>query len=359
MAGDTLGAPVSVLFVGGTGTISASSVRLAVERGMDVTVLNRGRNSNSRELPDAVTWISADIADREGLAAALGGGHWDAVVNFLSFTAEDASFFASLFADRTEQYIHISTASLYHKPVLQVPLVESNARLNPYVAYSRDKIEAENVLMEAFETRAFPVTIVRPSHTYDEASPPVPGGWTIFDRLERGAEIVVHGDGTSLWTVTHAADLAQGLVGLIGNPRAIGEDFHITSDDVYNWDQIYTIIAGALGVTPKLIHLPSEFFLAAAPEWGWSELLMGDLGHSALFDNSKIRRYVPDYAPGITFHRAARRMVQWRAAHPEAAAVDEQAAVVYDRMTGGYRQARAIFEALDPAVGVAAYRADG
>ncbi|WP_030148352.1 NAD-dependent epimerase/dehydratase family protein [Mycetocola saprophilus] len=344
----TLPVPVSVLFIGGTGTISASSVRLAAHQGMRVTVLNRGHNSQSRDLPEGIEWITADISDRPAFERALGERRWDAVVNFLTFNAEDASYFARLFTGRTAQYIHISTASLYHKPILQLPIVESTARLNPYVAYSREKIAAEDVLLAAFYERGFPLTIVRPSHTYDEASPPVPGGWAVFDRIANGETVVVHGDGTSLWTVTHAADLAVGLVGLIGNPRAIGESFHITSDDVYTWDQIYTLIAGALGTTAHLVHLPSAFFLAAAPEWGWSELLMGDLGHSAVFDNTKIRRFVPDFAPVNTLHRSVLRMAAWRAEHPEVARGDAESAAVLERVVSGYAPAKAVFEGLNP-----------
>jgi len=235
---------------------------------------------------------------------------------------------------------------LYRKPILQWPIVESNLRQNPFVSYSRDKIAAEDELMRACVQSGFPVTIVRPSHTYDEASPPLPGDWTAIDRLARGAEVIVPGDGTSLWTLTHAADFAQGLAGLVGNPRAVGEVFHITSDDVYTWDQIYTIVAGALGVEPRIVHIPSEHILAGAPDWFWSELIIGDLSHSAVFDNSKVRKYVPDFAPRRTFHAAAADMVRWRAEHAEdcrpAAGVD----AVMDRLVGGYHSAREVFTAL-------------
>lgn len=338
----------SVLYIGGTGTISASAVRRSVEVGMDVTVLNRGRNTGQRSLPDEVTTVIGDITDPSSVEAALSDQHFDSVVNFFSFTPQQAESAVKLFDGRTDQYVHISTASMYRKPVLQLPIVESTLRSNPFVKYAREKIAAEDALMEAFATRGFPVTIVRPSHTYDEGKPPLPGGWTMIERMARGDEVVVTGDGTSLWTVTHAADLAVGLVGLLGNSSAIGEAFHITSDDVRTWDQIYTILGKALGVTPRLVHVPSEFLSLAAPGWLWSELLEGDLSHSAVFDNSKIRRYVPEFAPEVTFERAAPRIIAWREEHPEAAAADPEADAIFDRLAEGYNRSREIFASLAP-----------
>ena len=234
---------LSVLYIGGTGTISASCVRRSVAAGMSVSVLNRGQNVKHRSLPESVTWLQADIGDAASVRKAIGDQEFGAVANFLSFNAADAAEAVGIFRGRTRQYLHISTASLYRKPVLQWPIVESNLRQNPFVSYSREKIAAEDELMRACVTTGFPVTIVRPSHTYDEANPPIPGDWTVIDRIARGAEVIAPGDGTSLWTLTHADDFAQGLVGLLGNPRAIGEVFHITSDDVYTWDQIYSIVA--------------------------------------------------------------------------------------------------------------------
>jgi nucleoside-diphosphate-sugar epimerase len=341
-------APLRVLFVGGTGTISASSVRLAVASGMTVSVLNRGNNSKARELPDSVTWLTGDIGDRESMDAAIGDKQFDCVVNFLTFDGDGARAAIDVFASHTGHYIHISTASLYGKPVLQVPIVESTPIHNRFVAYSRAKIAAEDAFALAYRESGFPVTVVRPSHTYDDANPPLPGDWTIFDRIDRGEEIVVHGDGTSLWTLTHAEDFAQGLVGLIGNPRAIGEAFHITSDDVYTWDQIYAIVGEALGKEVRVVHVPSELFLVGAPDWFWSELLVGDLSHSAIFDNTKIRRFVPGYAPSLTFHRSVQRMVEWRSQHPTEARVDASVNAVLDRMAKGYHASVDAFAALAP-----------
>ena len=337
------GAPLRVLYIGGTGTISASCVRLSVETGMQVAVLNRGNNSSARELPDAVTWLTGDVTDDDSLTAALGDHRFDAVVNFLSYDADDARRAVRFFTGRTEQYVHISSASVYGKPVLQTPIVESTPTHNRFLEYARAKLRAEHALQQAFADEAFPVTVVRPSHTYDDANPPTPGAWTVLERLASGQEVPVHGDGTSLWTLTHAEDFAQGLVGLLGNPRAIGETFHITGDDVHTWDQIYTILAEALGVEPKLVHVPSELYPVVAPDWFWSDLLVGDLAHSAVFDNTKIRRFVPGYAPKLTFHRAARRMVEWRAAHPEQTRADAETDAVLSRVVEAYHAGRQAF----------------
>lgn len=348
--GSTDPAPLNVLYIGGTGTISASCVRRSVAAGMQVSVLNRGHNTNERDLPGDVTWLHGDVTDPASLDRALEDRHFDAVVNFLSYTAADAERMVDVFAGRTAQYVHISSASVYGKPVLQWPIVESTQLHNRFTAYSRDKLDAERALFRAHAERGFPLTVVRPSHTYDDANPPLPGAWTMVDRIARGDEIVVHGDGTSLWTLTHADDLAQGLVGLLGNPRAIGEAFHITSDDVYTWDGIYTIIAEALGVEARLVHVPSDLLTVGAPDWFWTELIVGDLAHSAVFDNSKIRRYVPSYAPALTFHRAVRRMLAWREAHPEQTAPDPATDAVLDRLVEGYHAAEKAFAALRPEV---------
>ncbi|MFD1716267.1 NAD-dependent epimerase/dehydratase family protein [Georgenia deserti] len=340
-------APLKVLFLGGSGTISTSAVRLALASGMDVYTLNRGNNAKKRDLPKGVTSLTCDVTDQASLVAALADLHFDTVVNFLSFGAEDASRMVKTFTGRTEQYIHISSASIYGKPVKNWPIVESMQRHNRFSTYAREKIEAEHVLAEAFSS-GFPVTVVRPSHTYDDANPPLPGGWTMLDRLARGDDVLVQGDGTSLWTLTHAEDFAQGLVGLFGNSRSIGEAFHVTGNDVATWDQIYGMLGAALGVEPKLVHVPSELMLVGAPDWFWSEMIAGDLAHSAVFDNSKIRSYVPAFNPKLTFERTARRMVEWRAAHPETTGPDPATDAVIERLVGGYHAAREHFASLAP-----------
>ena len=251
-----------VLVVGGTGAISHSCVTEAVAQGMRVTALNRGRSSTVRSLPESVELLTADITDPRGVETALGDRRFDAVVNFLCFGADDAAQSIELFSDRTSHYVHISSASVYHRPLPKGPVSESTFAHNPDHAYMRNKVEAEGVFLAAFAERSFPVTIVRPAHTYDEAIAPLPGGWAVIDRIERGEPVVVHGDGTSMWTYTHAADLAVGLVGLLGRPSVFGEAFHITSDDVLSWNQIYLAIGHAMGVEPKILHIPTDFIIA-------------------------------------------------------------------------------------------------
>lgn len=343
-------ADLSVLYLGGTGTISASCVRLSVAAGMRVTVVNRGHNPSGRELPAGVQNLVADVTDEASLDAAIGDRSFDAVVNFLSYDAADARRMVSLFAPRTRQYVHISSGSIYAKPVRQVPISESTPTApNPHLEYARGKWRAEHVLYEAQLSEGFPLTVIRPSHTYDDANPPLPGGWTAMDRIARGAEIPVHGDGTSLWTLTHAEDFAVGLVGLLGNSRAIGETFNITGSDVYTWDQIYTIVADALAVRPRLVHVASEMYPVVAPEWFWSGEMVGDIGHSAVFDTTKIRTFVPSFRPRLTFHRAASRMVAWRRAHPDATRPDPETDAVLSRIVDAYHAARHVFLAAAPA----------
>lgn len=338
------GAPLRVLFLGGTGTISASCVRLAAAHGFAVSVLTRGASAVGRELPAEVERLTGDVTDDASVVAAIGDRSFDAVVNFLSYDEDDALRMVALFGGRTRQYVHLSSGSIYAKPVLSTPITESTPTApNPPLPYATAKWRAERALARAHREQGFPVTVVRPSHTYDDANPPLPGGWTVVDRIARGAEIPVHGDGTSLWTLTHAEDFAQGLVGLLGSERAIGETFNITGGDVLTWDQIYTLFARGLGVAPRLVHVPSEFFPVVAPEWFWSGEFVGDLGHSAVFDDAKLRRFVPGFAPRLTFERAVRRMLDWRATHPEAAAGDAATDEVLDRVVDAYHAARRAF----------------
>lgn len=339
---------MKVLYIGGTGTISSACVAESARRGLDVHVLNRGRTARRRPLPEGVTTVTADVQDRDALSKALGGTTYDCVVDFLSYGAEDAAARVDLLAGRTAQYVHISSASVYHKPVRRVPIVESTARHNPYLAYARDKIAAEDVLRRAYEERDFPVTIVRPSHTYDDAHPPLPGEWTAWDRVARGDEIVVPGDGTSLWTLTHAEDFAVGLAGLIGNWQALGEDFHITSDEALTWDEIYGVIGRTAGTPARPVHLPAEFLPLVAPDWFWSDLILGDLAHTAVFDTTKIKRFVPSFRPVVTWADGARRLHAWRGAHPEETRPDEGTDAVLSRLVEGHRLAAAAVARLAP-----------
>lgn len=342
------GTGLKVLVVGGTGTISAACVRRALALGMDVHVLNRGLSSARRPLPEGVRLLRADVHDADAVRRALGDERYDVVASFLGFTADDVRAAVALFEGRTAQYLHVSTASVYRKPVRHLPFQESEVRHNPLLAYARDKAVAEDVLTAAYVERGFPAVIVRPSHTYDDAKPPLPGDWTMLERLVTGREIPVPGDGTSLWTVTHADDFAVGFVGLMGNPAAVGEAFHITSDFVYPWDELYRLLGAAAGVEPRLVHIPSDLISLGAPDWRWSELIAGDLAHSEVYDNAKIRRYVPDFGPRTGFAEGARRLLAWRSAHRDLAVVDPAVDAVLDRLTRGYHGAEQVFRSLAP-----------
>lgn len=331
---------MKVLYIGGTGTISASCVAESVRQGMDVHVLTRGRSAARRPLPNGVTPLTADIADTAAVRRAVAGGV-DCVVNFVSYRAADAAAMADLLAGQVGQYVHISSASVYHKPVRRVPLVESTPRHNPFLGYARDKIAAEEALRRAYDERGFPVTLVRPAHTYDDAHPPLPGDWTAWHRVARGAQLCVPGDGTSLWTLTHAEDFAVGLTGLLGNPQAVGEDFHIASEEALTWNEIYRTVGVATGTPARLVHLPSQLLALAAPDWFWSELIVGDLQHSAVFDNTKIRRYVPAFRPTITWAAGARRLHAWQRAHPAMARPDPDTDAILTRLVDAHHRAAA------------------
>jgi len=318
-----------VLFVGGTGNISAATSRMAVERGIDLVHLNRGRHGGVA----GVRRIEADYSDASAVDAALGGERFDAVVNWIAFTPGQVERDILLFGPRTRQYVFISSASAYEKPPRSPFITESTPLRNPWWQYSRDKIACEDVLVRAFREREFPMTIVRPSLTYDTHLPIAIGGWgcaTLIDRLRSGRPIIVHGDGTSLWTVTHAEDFAKAFLGLLGHPAAIGEAFHITSDEVLTWDRIYQSIADAAGAEPHIVHIPSDFIHRLDPEIGAG--LLGDKAHSVLFDNSKVKRLVPGFAATIPFHEGIRRTIAWFDALPARYVVRPEVHAAMDRI---------------------------
>lgn len=321
--------PLSVLFIGGSGVISSACVELAVATGHRVAVLNRGVSS-VRPLPAAVDLLRADVHDRRAVEAALQGSTFDAVVDFLGFDADHARAAIEFFAGRTSQYVFISSASAYQTPPARLPVLESTPLRNPFWAYSRNKIAAEDVLVAAYRESGFPMTIVRPSHTYDRTSVPFRGGWTVLGRIRAGRPIVVHGDGTSLWTLTHATDFARGLVPLLGNSRAIGEAFHLTSDDVLSWNQIADIFGTALGVAPRIVHRTSDAIAAVDAEWGDS--LLGDKAHSMVFDNSKLKSFVPGFVATVPFERGAAEIVDWFDADPARRQVDPEHDALMDRL---------------------------
>ena len=298
---------MKVLFVGGTGIISSACSELAVRNGIDLYLLNRGRSA--RLAPDGAITLQADIRQPPSVEMVFGDLTFDVVVDWVAFTPDQVKTDLELFRKRTRQYIFISSASAYQKPPSFLPISESTPLDNPYWEYSRDKAACEAVLQQAGVQEGFPFTIVRPSHTYDRTLLPFDGGYTTVARMRAGKPVVVHGDGSSLWTMTHHRDFAVGFLGLLGNPHAIGQSFHITSDECLSWNQIYTIVGQAAGVEPQLVHVPSELIAKYDPEWGAS--LLGDKAHSTIFDNRKIRQLVPEFRPAIPFWLGAREIIAW------------------------------------------------
>jgi nucleoside-diphosphate-sugar epimerase len=324
---------LKVLFVGGSGQISSACSQRAVDLGIDLYVLNRGRSA-LRPLPAEAHVLQGDIRDPASARAAIGELEFDAVADFVAFTPEHVQADIDLFAGRTGQYVFISSASAYQTPVARLPIVESTPLRNPIWPYSQDKIACEELLVRAYREDGFPATIVRPSHTYDRANLPFEGGWTVVERMRRGQEVVVHGDGTSLWTLTHHVDFAKAFVGLLGHPQAIGDSFHITSDEVLTWNQIFEIVAAAAGAEPRLVHVTSDAIFAADEHWGRS--LLGDKAHSVIFDNAKVRALVPDYVATIPFAQGAREVVAWHDEDPARRAVDERVDGLIDQLVARY-----------------------
>lgn len=332
----SVAAPSDILFIGGTGVISAAAAEHAVALGHRLTILNRGKSA-TRTAPEGAEVVTADIRDSTAVREALRGRDFDAVADFISFTAEHAAAAVELFAGRTGQYVFVSSASAYQKPPARLPVLESTPLRNPFWQYSRDKIACEELLMRAYRDDGFPVTVVRPSHTYDHTKVALLGGWTDIHRMRKGMPVLVHGDGTSLWTLTHSRDFARAFVGLLGRPQAVGESYTITSDEFLPWDQVYRLFARAAGVAdPELVHVASETIAAHDPERGpW---LLGDRAHSVVFDNSKIKSLVPSFHCSIPFSEGAREIVRWHDAHPEVQQVDAGFMELSDRMVGWARR---------------------
>jgi nucleoside-diphosphate-sugar epimerase len=323
-----------VLFIGGSGIISSAASRLAVRSGLELVVLNRGE-STARPLPPEARVVHGDIRHPDSVRAALGSMEFDAVVDWVAFHPDNVAADLELFRGRTGQYVFISSASVYQTPPSRLPVTESTPLRNPFWEYSRNKIACEDLLVRAFRDEGFPATIVRPSHTYDRTLVPLEGGWTLIERMRRGQEIVIHGDGSSLWTLTHHEDFARGFVPLLANSRAVGEAVHITSDDVLTWDQIAHTMAAAAGTEARVVHVPSDAIAAADPAVGAS--LLGDKQHSMVFDNTKIRRLAPGYVATIPFETGAREIVAWHDAVPARRTVDAHVDALMDTLVERYR----------------------
>ena len=327
---------MKILFIGGTGYISTACTELAVARGFDVTLLNR----STRPPIDGAKTITADISNQAATAAALAGKTWDSVVDFISFTPVDIEARLALFRGKVGQFIFISSASAYQKPLTDYLVTESTPLANPLWDYSRNKIVSEERLMRAYREERFPMTVIRPSLTYGSHIIPLAmNSWiksyTAVDRMRRGLPVIVPGDGLTLWTITHNTDFAKGLVGLLGHPGSIGHAFHITSDEALTWNQISQMTAEAAGVaSPKLLHIASDFLAACAPSL--TGTLLGDKSNTALFDNSKIKRFVPGYTATTRYRDGIARTIAWFDADASRRTLDQEASQQWDRLIGAY-----------------------
>lgn len=331
-----------VLFIGGTGIISTACTQLAAERGIDLTLVTRGRRASG--LPAGVQTLTLDIEDAVAAQEALRGQSFDAVVDWIAYTPAQIERDLELFRGRTRQFVFISSASAYQKPVGHYLITESTPLKNPYWDYSRNKIACEERLMQAYREEAFPITIVRPSLTYGDSQITLAiNSWTksytVVDRMRRGKKVIVPGDGTSLWVITHNTDFAKGLVALLGLDQAIGHAFHITSDEVMTWNQFYTIVAEAAGVKPQLVHMTSDFISECMPDALGG--LTGDKAVSVVFDNSKIKRFVPGYCATVPFVQGIRRTLAWFDADPARRVVDDEANAQWDRLIDAWEQSSA------------------
>ena len=325
---------MKILFIGGTGNISTSVSQACIGRGIELHLLTRGMRRTT--IPGART-IYGDINKPGEIKPLFAGGRWDAVVDWVAFTKDDIERDIRLFRGRTDQFVFISSASVYQKPPLYPVISESTPLYNPFWEYSRNKIACEERLNHAYREDAFPITIVRPSLTYDTVIPLAIGGWTEYtaiDRMKKGKQLIVHGDGTSLWTVTHADDFAKGFVGLLGHPQAIGEAYHITSDEILTWNQIYQSVAKAAGCEPRLVHISSDFI--ASCEGSLTGSLLGDKSYSVIFDNSKIKRIVPEFKATIPFHEGIRRTLAWFEADPARQTVKQETNEMMERILQAY-----------------------
>jgi nucleoside-diphosphate-sugar epimerase len=327
---------MNVLFIGGTGIISTACTELAVARGMKVTLLNR----SLRAPIEGAATVAADISEPGAAARAIRGRKWDAVVDFISFTPADVESRLGLLRGNTGQYIFISSASAYQKPLSHYLITESTPLSNPLWDYSRNKIACEERLLKAYRDEGFPVTIIRPSLTYGDTIVPLAvnswlKGYTAIDRMRRGLPLIIPGDGLSLWTITHNSDFAKGLVGLLGHAGALGHAFHITSDEALTWNQIYAMTAEAAGVpAPLFVHIASDFITTCLPAMVGT--LLGDKSHSAVFDNAKIRRFVPGFEATTRYRDGIARTVGWYDADPKRRVVDTEACAAWDRLIQAY-----------------------
>ncbi|WPP41278.1 SDR family oxidoreductase [Paenibacillus hunanensis] len=334
---------MKALFIGGTGTISEAISRQLLEQGHELYLLNRGNRNDG--LPEGAHVLQADIADEQKVASLIEELEFDVVADFIAFVPEQLERDYRLFAGRTKQFIFISSASAYQTPLSDYRITEGTPLANPYWEYSRNKIACEDYLMKQYREQGFPITIVRPSHTYSDRSLPLgvhgaKGSWQVARRMQQNKPIIIHGDGTSLWTLTHSEDFARGFIGLMGNIHAIGESVHITSDESVTWNQIHEVIADALGVKLNAVHVASSFLDACSSE-DYRGSLLGDKANTVVFDNSKLKRLVPGFTATIRVDQGIKRVVEHVLAHPELQQEDAEFDVWCDRVIEALEQAKA------------------
>jgi nucleoside-diphosphate-sugar epimerase len=321
-----------VLFLGGAGLIGSAVAAEAVRQGHDLTIVTR--SAPRRPVPADARQVRADVHRTDDIKGLLDGNEYDTVVNWVGFSPDQLDGHPSLFANRTGQYVFISTCSVYARPVPLLPITESSPRRQPVFAYARDKVACEEYLMEGYRELGLPLTVVRPFHTYDRTVVPLLAGWTAIERMRAGQPVVVHGDGTSLWTLMHASDFACALVPLLGNPHAVGESVNVVSGDILTWDQIHLTLGQAAGVpAPRLVHRASESISRHVP--GWTDVLEHDFRHSMLFDASKLRRLVPGFAPLVSFAAGAREVIDYHDADSARRRVNQDLDAAFDRLAAG------------------------
>ncbi|MBR4366683.1 MAG: SDR family oxidoreductase [Bacteroidaceae bacterium] len=339
---------MKILMIGGTGTISSAITRQLVAGGHELWLINRGNRNG--DIPQEVRLVNGDINDHtDEVVAKLGDETFDAVCEFIGFVPEQVARDIKIFSGRTKQYVFISSASAYNKPVRQYVITEGTTLANPHWEYSRNKIACEELLMKAYREDGFPVTIVRPSHTYCERGVPLSvhglkGSWQVLKRMMEGKPVIVHGDGSSLWTLTWNEDFARGFIGLLGNPQAIGESFQIMSDESLTWNQIYQTVADALGVPFKPYYVASDFLAAVAPAaYDFEGNLLGDKAATVVFDCSKLKRVVPGFCATTRFDQGVRYALAYLRNHPEAQIEDSEFDTWCDQVIEAMEKTRKLF----------------
>lgn len=335
---------MKALFIGGTGTISSAITRLVAQTdGWELFLLNRGNNNDN--LPENVKTIIVDVNDEAAVAEAIKDMQFDVMCDFIGFVPEQVERDIRLFNGKTRQYMYISSASAYNTPLSSPYITEGTTLSNPHWEYSRNKIACEELLNREYRTNAFPITIVRPSHTYCERGLPVAihgphGCWQVIKRMLDGKPVIIPGDGTSLWTVTHNTDFAKAFVGLMGNKHAIGETFHITSDEHLTWNQIHEIVAQALGVELKPYHVASDLLAAVLKQYDMEGNLIGDKANTVIFDNTKVKRAVPEFICTTRFDQGAHQAVAYILQHPELQVEDPEFDACCDRIIAALEKAK-------------------